>query len=90
MKDIKWGAPPEKRQGIARDGKWHAVAESLRSRPGEWAMVSGDAGVLASYVTLAKTGGLSGFTAGEFEATGRKREDGRFDLYVRYIGEVSA
>ena len=85
MTDIKWQEPPT--DGRIR-GQWEKVAAALRGRPGEWALVRERAD--ASQAIRIKRATIPAFSpAGSFEAVSRKREDGKFDVYARYVGEVS-
>lgn len=81
MTDIKWQEPPA---DARRVGKWEAVAEELRARPNEWALVHTGA---AAAVRSIKTGQYRGMTPGDFEAVGRSRPDGKTDVYARFVGE---
>lgn len=81
----KWEAPPEGK--TSPRGKWLPVAESLRSRPGEWALVStGD--VHTGNGGNIQQGRLACFRpAGSFEGVSRKSDDGTWNTWARYIGE---
>lgn len=81
--------PPAFRRGSAHP--WEEIAEALRARPNEWALVL--RGIHSSYSSQINHGKLSAFKpAGTFEArsvgTAAKDENGKptHDLYVRYIG----
>ena len=37
--DLKWEDPPERARNPGRAWKWGPIIESLRKRPGEWALV---------------------------------------------------
>jgi hypothetical protein len=90
MSDVHWEEPPHKSPKGGRPKYWKAVADQLRSRPGEWAMVHVDetqrkAGYTAMNI---KRGLLAGMTAGEFEAVSRT-VDGQRRVYARYVGGAS-
>jgi hypothetical protein len=73
---ITWGEPPT---GADR---WTAIAEALRSRPGQWAQVENEIGNPKSYVTHIKTGRYRSFSpAGSFEA-----KVSRGQLWIRFVG----
>lgn len=80
MTEIKFQNPPMHKRGRT---DWASVAEQLRQRPGEWALV---ARVNPAAVTHIKRGGYKAFPAGEFEATSRNARDSKADIYVRYVG----
>lgn len=87
MTDIKWEAPPEGERRGAR-GTWKTVADALRARPGEWALISENAD--RSMTTRIKDGqGRAWRPAGSFEARGVGFQDQgrrRVKLYARYVG----
>lgn len=90
---IKFGPLPERApKGARRSRKWEKVAEDLRARPGEWALV--DPSSRRSVTTQIKQGLLKSFApAGSFDATTRGGDGSsrsvRVQLYARYVGEVS-
>lgn len=85
---LLWQEPPESSTGKnAGVTKWRYISTTLRSRPGEWALVATD--MSPGTVNNIKRGKLSGMTIGEFEAVSRSRPDsppGKADIYARYIG----
>ena len=91
MVDIQFGElPPSK--GHASPGKYVPIADALRARPGEWALISSDG--WSSSAHYIQKGVLLGFQPrGAFQAVLRNRriEDGqpRFDVWVRYVGDQS-
>ncbi len=87
---IKFQDPPPDGKGHSRKSKWAGIAEELRSRPGEWALVGEQ--VSASMVTMIKSGRMAGMAAGEFAAIGRNSNNAtrRCDVYARYIGGAEA
>jgi hypothetical protein len=84
---VEWADPPPGRR--AQSEEWEAIAQELRSRPGQWAIVA--RGRSAETATRIKNGTLAAFRpAGTFEArtTGRKNaSDQRCDIYARYVGD---
>lgn len=90
---IKFQDPPaDQRRGNPNPtkgtGKHAEIAAKLRSKPGRWALIqeSVSGGVT---VTIVKTAKFAAYEpAGAFEATSRRRPDGRFDIYARYLGEA--
>lgn len=67
-------------------GKHAQIAEELRSRPNEWAIIeeNGHAS-LSTYVNSAK--GKAYAPAGTFQATTRRNADGkRYTIYAKYVG----
>lgn len=87
MSEIQWEQPPPENRGRRAGSKWDDFAAALRSRPGEWALMtdSGD----NSMVNRVKKGAPSAFQPeGSFEATGRKQPGtSRYKVWARYIGE---
>ena len=85
---VKFQDPPKTTGGRGSRGKHLEIASELRGRPGEWALVM--EGVAGSSPTMIRTGAIRAYTpAGAFDATARKRPDGKFDVYARFVGEVS-
>lgn len=80
MTEIKFQNPPRRKRGRT---DWVSVAEQLRQRPGEWALV---ARMSPATVVRIKRGGYKAFPAGEFEATSRNVRDKKADIYLRYVG----
>lgn len=80
---ITFENPPADRRG--RHGKdWDAVADALRARPGEWALVATTSPSLSAEI---KNGRRAAFRPpGAFESTVRKNGK-KHDIYVRYVGE---
>lgn len=77
---IEWAEPPPRRNSL---DKYVALREALRARPGEWAVLKRDAA--QSYSTqIIQRPAWAGF-----ETTARTQENGRFTVYVRYVGEVT-
>lgn len=83
MSEIKWQEPPA--DGRSR-GAWDKTAKALKERPGQWALVRENAD--PSHATRIKHGTLPCFMPrGSFEATVRKADGGKWDIYARYVGE---
>ena len=86
MSDIKWEEPPRAAAGRGADSELEAILDALRSRPGEWALIR--EGTHNSFAANIRNGhGL--WIRGEFDATQRKRDDGKFDVWARYVGGQS-
>ena len=91
MEIIRWEDPPPSKRTGAYPGKYVRIADALRQRPGEWAVVSEDSqGNLAYYI---KHGKLKGFSPPRsFEAVSRinpgyeSRNNMRSTVYARFIG----
>lgn len=87
MTSINWEAPPEALLNRQRRD-WQNVADELRARPGQWAVVA--EGVSASTGTHIRHGRLTAFApAGSFEArvSGARSDEGKASkVYARYIG----
>lgn len=73
--DITWQDPPPVAGKMGQYGRIKAILQACRENPGRWAL----AGTYAQSGTNVARLKLQGF-----EATGRRREDGRFDVYVRF------
>lgn len=83
---MKWQEPPPSQRGSGRRLTYLSEAAELRAHPGQWALLGAFA---PAQVTNIKQGYLKAFRpAGEFDAIGRKRDDGKYDIYIRYIGKV--
>lgn len=78
--EIVWETPP------AREYRHRDFANALRARPGEWAVFQRS--VHAGDYAKIKRGVPTAFQpAGTFEARAKSVGNGRFDIYVRFIGE---
>lgn len=89
VSEIRWEDPPP--QDTARKPEQqldhHAIAEALRSRPDQWALIAvGKHPSLARHIQRAK-GASSYAPAGAYEATYRFI-DGVAHTYARYVGGV--
>jgi hypothetical protein len=79
----------EPAEPIGEPGKYVHIAEALRQRPGEWALVFED--IHKNYALWMKQAILKGFEpAGAFEATCRNQDQktgvaGK--IYARFVGE---
>jgi hypothetical protein len=81
---IVFQEPPTDRRSALNYPK---IADALRARPGEWALIATSIGA-SEIAQRIKRGSARGFAAGEFETTTRKTADGGVgrDVYVRYVG----
>jgi hypothetical protein len=70
------------------DSRYAAIAEELRSRPGEWGVVyEGSRRLAAALSTHIRTGGVTAFApGGAFDACARVRGDRR-TVYARFLGD---
>ena len=88
MDIIRWETLPPSTRNV-RPGKYIRIAEALRQRRGEWAIISEEASAsLASHINR---GTLKGFAPrGSYEAKARvnsaTRLTKKYTLYVRYVG----
>ena len=65
---------------------WHAIANALKSRPGEWALLGSFSTGICSRVM---TGGYKAFDGGQWEFTTRSKPGTTDrDLYGIYLGEA--
>ena len=87
MTGMKWQEPPATKGGRGSN-RWREILAKLQERPGQWALVL--EGGSSANVSHIKSGVYGGGIPGAFEATGRKRPDGRYDIYARYVGGESA
>lgn len=80
---LVWEDPP-----VARTSStvWTPIADALRARPGQWAMVAEDA--TPGTANNISSGGIKAFRDGDFEASARSIEGrpGRAKIYARYVG----
>ncbi len=88
---IRWENPPATtRRGVGRprDHTWNQVAEQLRARPGQWAVVEDD--MPANRTAIAnhiRQGAILAFApSGTYDATSRSKQ-GRVTIYARYVGD---
>jgi len=83
---VEFREPPSPKGGPSAN-KYGDVAEALKERPGEWAMIV--AGGHHNLVPRIKAGTIPAFRpAGAYEATARSNESGRFDVYARFVGDA--
>jgi hypothetical protein len=84
--DMEWGAPPvQHRKGRPPSEKWATIADNLKTRPGEWAIVAKD--VSPTTAALIRDGRLKAFQNGTWEAVSRGTEGNRAkEIYARYVG----
>lgn len=85
MKGAEFVDPPPQRRNMKGSEFWCSVAEKARSRPGEWLRVPNTH--IGAQVSAIKKGSLRAFRTGKWEATGRITENGRYTVYIRYLGE---
>lgn len=87
MNDVRFEELPD-RQGRG-PGKHAAIAEQLRTRPGEWAVIAtyAHSGTCGSMAQGIKRGLIRAYAPeGAFEAVSRT-VDGEHRVYARYVGE---
>lgn len=66
--------------------KHQAFADALRANPGRWALFRENENGQAR-VYMINRGSTAAFTYGAFEAKGVALGMGRYDVYVRYVGD---
>lgn len=76
--DIKWEEPDATRRG---NGEYAALADALKARPGEWALVSEN-----SHASV--TGHLKRRYG--LEAVARETKDGRAKIYARFVEQSAS
>lgn len=86
MSDIRWEEPPRPASRPRID--YGSIAEELRNRPKEWAIVrvmpdAGRSSVVASGISRGKVAAFH--PIGAFEAMARL-VDGEYRVYARYVG----
>jgi hypothetical protein len=89
--NLEWKNPPKPVRYKRGNVKWQAIAEELRKRPNEWALIAHD--VNPSLVTHIRQGRLQAFTPnGTFEASGQGRNERGYttELYARFVGEETS
>ncbi|GAA0550089.1 hypothetical protein GCM10010172_35210 [Paractinoplanes ferrugineus] len=90
---LRWEEPPPSTHTRNMDGAppspaWQEVADQLRQRCGEWALVVENAGATPSLATRIRNGEMAAFRpAGDFEAASRQRAGEPAKVYVRYLGD---
>ncbi|MDA2804465.1 hypothetical protein [Nocardiopsis suaedae] len=88
--------PPDAYQPRQKRSPHHEIARALRNRPGTWARISGHptrstACSVASGIRSGQSkGGARAYQpSGAFEARYVTTQDGRHEVYARYIGPRS-
>jgi hypothetical protein len=76
---LRWEDPGPSR-GMRQQHDWKAVAEQLKERPGQWALVAEG----TDYLTGPVASGWLCLRRFDCETTRRKREDGTVALYARW------
>lgn len=97
---IAWQDPPASGNGHKGGRivqKWGAVADALRARPGQWALIlllpaaDGKRNSTASSLSTIVRKGQGGFApAGGFEAAQRTAPGGEVGVFARYVGDQGA
>jgi hypothetical protein len=89
---IRWETPPPKRSGwhLQRNPRYVAIADELRGRPNQWALIMTDG--KSGTVGAIKIGKLRAFgPKGSFEARGQLNDDkATYTVWARYVGEVAS
>lgn len=88
MEEMKWENPAPETRGRKPLVKYEVIAEELKRRPGEWALVGENLAMsLGSHISI---GRIKAFQpAGAFEGTIRGQENGRaLKVYARYVGHT--
>jgi len=85
---IRWEVPPVQTAGRPHSKKWAAVADALKSNPGEWAVVAENVSPTTAH--LIRSGSLKAFAPkGAFEAVTRGNKNNRAEsVYARYVGST--
>ncbi len=91
--NLQWKNPPPDRRGQRGDfiDRWTAVAEQLRTRPDEWALIHTDKATRTSTIVSRIKNGAAPFgPPGSFEATSRRNSHANTsDVYARYIAPTT-
>lgn len=84
---VKFEEPPATKGGRAESPRNREIAEALRAKPGEWALVAQGEKNDGLAVRI-RTGKAKSFSEGVWEATSRfvSDEEG-IDIYARFISE---
>lgn len=83
---VKFEAPPASRGGRAESPRNKQIAEALRDKPGEWALVA-EGQKNDGLAVRIRTGKAKSFSTGVWEATSRRNEENTIDIYARYVGD---
>lgn len=97
---IRWEKPPAVRSGgypLGRGkSRWGSVAEELRARPGEWALIvegpvkGANGGLASGLATQIRMGQMVCFSpAGDFDAESRLG-DGIRKVWAVFVGDAGA
>lgn len=92
---LRWEEPPPKRKGVGRPidtytSRYTGIAEELRGRPAEWALIEEAPGGGRGLATKIRLGAILCFSpAGDFESVVR-RVNGVSRTYARYLGHGDA
>lgn len=83
---VEWADPPPRQRGAAP--KWNQALLALKARVGTWARVATykNAATARRSVQIAVRAAAAR-VGGRFEFTTRQADDGRGDVYARYLGD---
>lgn len=99
MSVIRWEEPPHngRIRAEARAAQWQPVADELRQRPGQWAVIEENYhSAVAGSMSYVKQGCGPFAPRGSFETKSRTLPDDgsrtarKVLLYARYVGEVKS
>jgi hypothetical protein len=84
---LAWEDPPGQKAGGS--DKYSELAEQLRAHPKRWARVLTSEGSdrAHQFAGNIRKGRVSAFRQGNWEAVGRKLDDGRYATYARFVGD---
>lgn len=88
---LVWQDPPPPGGAAGRTALWPQRLAPFMANPGKWGIVHtySNASTASSLKKKFREGVLrvpDGTAAADFEFVGRKNDDGKFDVYCRYLG----
>lgn len=79
--------PPAQRGGAGESPRNKEIAEALRARPNEWALV-GENEKNDGLAARIRSGKAKSFAEGKWQAKTRRNEDNTVNIWARYVTEV--
>lgn len=83
---VRFEEPPASKGGRSESPRNREIAEALRSRPGEWALV-GENERNDGLAVRIRSGKAKSFAQGTWEAKSRSNSDGTVNIYARFVSE---
>lgn len=81
---VTFTKPPEPKGGRVESKRNMEIADLLRSKPGEWALIAEGESSDGLAVRI-RSGRAKSFAQGVWESASRKNAEGTIDIYARFV-----